>query len=306
MIMGRMTDTSSVSVIIPIRNGTSLLRECLQSLAEQELPPGLSEVLICDDGSTDDLRPTVEEFSGRLPGLRLLRQSPKGPAAARNLGFRSCNADIYVCIDSDLVCTEGFLSHLVSSFGQHPEWVAAESTVLPKGEKSLLFDAPENHGGTYVSGGGAYRADALRRAGGFDEAYPYPACEDAEIGARLLNLGAYGYVPEAIVYHPTRRVTLATHWRWRKFWKYIMINAKRYGFLSFPGRSAGRFPRLRVALAAVITLPGGRFLLACTRIRHNPKEACLACVYALFDVVCGLLALPDILFAPVPPRKNYL
>jgi hypothetical protein len=85
-----------------------------------------------------------------------------------------------------------------------------------------------------------------------------------------------------------------------------MILAKRYGFLAFPGHPAGPFPRLRVALAAVLTLPAGRFLGALKQTARNPGGALLACASALFDVVCGLAALPEILFAPVPERKNYL
>jgi hypothetical protein len=126
------------------------------------------------------------------------------------------------------------------------------------------------------------------------------------LAARLLKLGEYGYVPQAVAYHPVRRVTLRTHWRWRRHWKYEMILAKRYGFLSFPGHPAGPFPRLRVALAAIVTLPAGRFIEGVKYIRHKPSEGMLACLYALFDVICGLWALPSILFSSVPPRRNYL
>ena len=84
-----------------------------------------------------------------------------------------------------------------------------------------------------------------------------------------------------------------------------MILAKRYGFLAFPGKSAGPFPRLRVALAAVVTLPLGRFIEGIRYLRKDVASAILACVYALFDVVCGICALPEILFAKVPPQCDY-
>ena len=294
------------AVVIPVRNQLNLLVRCLESLRKQQFPDGRGEVLICDDGSTEDLSVAVEKLKPSLPNLRILRQSPKGPAAARNLGFRSSCAEIFVCVDSDIICAPNFLNSLVTTLRSHPEWVAAEATVLPQGEKSILFDAPVNHGGTYGSGASAYRSKALQKVGGFDETFPFPACEDVDLGAKLLRLGSYGYVPEAIVYHPTRRVTLATYWRWRRFWKYVMILGKRYGFLAFPGRKIGKFPRLRVALAAVLTLPGGRFLLGCSHLPKNKKEGLLACFYSLFDVICGIFALPDILLADVPPERNYL
>lgn len=298
--------TMSVALVIPARNRPDLLEKCLESLACQALPEGVSEILVCDDGSSEDLATVVGRFGARLPNIRLVRQRPKGPAAARNLGFRSSEADVFVCVDSDVICAEGFVEKLVHALWCNQDWVAAEGSVVPVGDKGFFFDAPVNHGGTYGTGASAYRRSALHEVGGLDETFPFAACEDAELAGRLLRLGRYGYVPEAIVYHPTRRVTWRMQWRARKYWRYVMILAKRYGFLAFPGRPAGPLPRLRVALAAVVTLPGGRLLKALKHAAANPKEGLLACGSAILDVLCGLAALPEILFAPVPGRKNYL
>jgi GT2 family glycosyltransferase len=295
-----------VTIVIPARNRPDLLKKTLESLAYQTLPTGVSEVLVCDDGSSEDLAAVVESFSSRLPNVRLVRQPPKGPAAARNMGFRSSEADIFVCIDSDIICAPDFVLNLVEALRSRPDWVAAEGSVVPLGEKGFFFDAPVNHGGTYGTGASAYRRSALHQAGGLDESFPFAACEDAELAARLLRLGLYGYVPDAVVYHPTRRVTWRIRWHTRKYWRYVMILAKRYGFLAFPGHPAGPLPRLRVALAAVVTLPGGRFLEALKHTAANPKEGLLACGSVMLDVICGLAALPEILFAPVPERKEYL
>jgi len=223
------------------------------------------------------------------------------------MGFRASTASIFVCLDSDMTCSPNFLRTLVEALEKHRQWVAAEGRIIPTGGKdSPLWDAPTNDGSNYLSGASAYRAEALNLAGGFDEEFLLPACEDADLAARLLKIGKYGYVAEAVAYHPTRRVTLGTHWRWRRYWKYEMILAKRHGFLAFPGRPAGRFPRLRVALAAVVTLPSGRFIEGLRYLKREPLDGILACLYALFDIFCGIWALPDILFAPVPPRRNYL
>ena len=296
-----------VAVVIPARNRPDLLEECLSSLAKQDFPLNECEILVCDDGSTEDLQPIVDKFNKSIPNLRLLKQQPKGPAAARNMGFRSSMAEIFVCVDSDIICKKEFLRQIIRALESNSNWVAAQGTVLPKGDiDSILFDAPRGDGHAYLSGASAYRAEVLRNVGGFDESFPLPACEDADLAARLLKIGNYGYVPEATVYHPVRRVTVRTHWRWRRHWKYEMILAKRYGFLAFPGNPAGRFPRLRVGLAAVITLPGGRLIEGIKYMRRKPSEGILACLYALFDVFCGLWALPTILFSVVPPQRNYL
>ena len=221
------------------------------------------------------------------------------------MGIRSSRAGIVVCVDSDVVCTPSFLTKLLGALGAHKNWVAAEASVIPiEGSDSPLWDAPYNKGGAYLTAASAYRMEGLVCAGGFDETMV--VCEDPELATRLFRLGEYGYVPDAVVYHPRRRVTLRTHWQSRRHWKYVMILAKRHGFLAFPGKSAGRFPRVRVALAAVVTLPAGRFIEGMRHLRNNVRIGALACAYAIFDVFCGLCALPEILFSKVPPQRNYL
>jgi GT2 family glycosyltransferase len=273
----------------------------------QDFPINQCEVIVCDDHSEEDLEPVIKMFLPHLPKLKLLRQPEhRGPAAARNMGFRSSLADIFVCVDSDIICHPQYLTELIEALEANPKWVSAEATITPiGGSVSPLWDAPVGEGKAYLSSASAYRSVALRQAGGFDEIFPF-YCEDAELAAELLLLGEYGYVPKSIAYHPRRRVTLRTHWHWRFTWKYIMILAKRHGCLAFPGRPVGRFPRTRVALAAVITLPLGRFLEACKHTKRNFREGIIASLHALFDVICGLTALPVILFSPVPPRRNYL
>jgi len=296
------------AVVIPVRNRPDLLEKCLDSIRKQQFPDGRGEVLICDDGSTEDLSAVVERFISSLPNLRILRQPPKGPAAARNLGLRWTNADIIVLLDSDVICEKHFLRKIIEALYAHLNWAGAEASILPEGKKEgPLWESPVcRDGGLYQTAGIAYRREALIRVGGFDEAFKLPACEDAEIAWRILKENVIGFVPEAIVYHPARRVTLRTLWRWSKFWKYEMILAKRYGFLAFPGRPAGRVPRFRVALCAVINLPGRIFLDACKYLPMSPREGIITWGYAFFNFICGLVALPEILFGEIPEREKYV
>jgi GT2 family glycosyltransferase len=198
--------------------------------------------------------------------------------------------------------------HLVTALNKNPDWLGAEARIEPNGaEKSLLCDSPVcENGGRYHTAAIAYRRDALVRVGGFDELFKMPVCEDVDLAVQVLKLGAIGFVPDAVAKHPQRRITLTTHWRWRHSWKYVMIVAKRYGFLAFPEKDAGRFPRLRVGLAAVVTQPAGRFIEGIRYMRKDFFEGSLASFYALFDVLCGIWALPSIFFSRVPERKNYL
>lgn len=307
MVNGR-GNTLKVSIVIPIRNQPKLLVQCLSFLANQDFRPNEYEVLVCDDGSTEDLSHIVEKFRTEIPYVRLLTQQPKGPAAARNLGVRESRAPIVIFMDSDIMPDYAMACRLVYALNQNATWMGAEARIEPiGGEESPLWDGPVCYnGGRYHTAAIAYRRDALFKARGFDETFNVPACEDVDLAERVLQIGPIGFVPEAIAKHPRRRITLRTHWRWRKFWRYEMILSKRYGFLSFREHPAGRFPRLRVALAAVVTLPAGRLFEGIKYIRYKSVDGSLACLYALIDAFLGIFVLPEIIFFRVPPQRDYL
>jgi GT2 family glycosyltransferase len=297
-----------VSVVVPVRNRMDLLVRTLETLIEQDYSPAEYEIVVCDDGSTDDVASVLARFGTAPVEIRLEKQSPLGPAAARNLGIRVSHAPVVIFVDSDVQADRTLICSLIKALDAHPEWLGAEAALHPAGKKTgILWDAPSStEGGHYHTAAIAYRRGALLAVGGFDEEFKLPACEDVELATRVLEHGPIGFVPEAKVWHRSRRITGLTHWRWRRHWRYETILAVRYGILAFPSKSCGSFPRMRVALAAVATLPAGRFLSALKSCADTPTDAFLAALYALFDVLCGLWVLPSILFAPEPARRDYL
>jgi GT2 family glycosyltransferase len=303
-----MCSRPRLSVVVPVRNRADLLWQTLDALAEQDLGAENFEVVVCDDGSTDDLSVVSEHFRSGSISIRWERQPPMGPAAARNLGVRASSAAIVLFMDSDVIPKPSVLRLLLSALEEHPAWCGAEAALHPIGdEQGILWDAPVSLvGGHYHTAAIAYRREVLVVAGGFDEKFLLPACEDVELAVRVLRHGPIGFVPEAVVQHPLRRVTWRIHWRWRRHWRYVTILALRYGILGFPGNPAGACPRLRLALAAVLTLPTGRFTTAWKAGIAGSVDGVKGMLYAMFDVVCGILALPAILLAPIPIRRDYL
>lgn len=89
-----------VSVIIPTHNRRGMLREAIASARAQTLPP--TQIIVCDDGSTDG---TEEDFREPDALLTYLRQAQAGPAAARNMGLRAAQGDAVAFLDSDDVWT---------------------------------------------------------------------------------------------------------------------------------------------------------------------------------------------------------
>src|SRR5829696_3704016 len=101
----------TLSIIIPTYNRKDLLRETLNSLAQQTYPSNHFEVIIVDDGSTDGTAAIAAEAFPFI--LRYFWQSNQGDASARNLGAQQSQADILVFLDDDILVGTGYLTHLI-------------------------------------------------------------------------------------------------------------------------------------------------------------------------------------------------
>ncbi len=85
-----------VSVIIPTYNRAAMLGAAIESALAQTRPPG--EIIVVDDGSTDDTANVVSGFGGRV---RCISQENRGVAAARNAGIGAAKGDLIAFLDSD-------------------------------------------------------------------------------------------------------------------------------------------------------------------------------------------------------------
>jgi glycosyltransferase involved in cell wall biosynthesis len=99
------------TVIIPTYNRSRLLDHTLSSLTRQTLTRDEFEVMVVDDGSSDDSRAVAESYIGRLR-LRYFYQPDEGfrAAAARNIGIRHATADVCVFVDSGMLLHPVFLA----------------------------------------------------------------------------------------------------------------------------------------------------------------------------------------------------
>jgi glycosyltransferase involved in cell wall biosynthesis len=105
------------SVIVPTYNRVDQLRRLLSALARQAFSLGRFEVLICDDGSTEDLSPVLAEVV-HCHGLELihLRRPRCGPGQARNLGLAHSRGELVAFTDSDCEPDADWLRKLDRAF----------------------------------------------------------------------------------------------------------------------------------------------------------------------------------------------
>jgi len=202
-----------LSVVIPTYNRLPILRQCLEALERQQLAAPLErfEVVLVDDGSTDETVSWLEANAAAFPHLRLLRQDHGGPAEGRNRGVAAARGDVIVFIDSDLVVTPVFLASHASALAR--DWqqrgdrlsftygavINTANFADPTAEPHKLSDLSWAY---FATGNVAIDRQVLERSGLFDTAFRLYGWEDLELGERLRRMGVrLVRCPQAIGYH---------------------------------------------------------------------------------------------------------
>lgn len=199
------------SVVVPTYNRRLILEKCLSALECQQLSEHNYEVVLVDDGSTDETIRWLQLHEAEFPHLRLLFQDHQGPAAARNLGVEQAIGDTIVFIDSDLVVTEHFLQAHANALLQGQQQLGSDRLLTygrvintcnfdnPTAEPYKLTDFSAAY---FATGNVAIARTWLEQAGLFDTRFQLYGWEDLELGVRLKQLGLkLVKVPDAVGYH---------------------------------------------------------------------------------------------------------
>ena len=109
---------TSVSVVMPVRDGERFLRESVESTLGQTRAE--LELIAVDDGSTDGTPDILTEVAGRDSRVRVHRQEPRGLAAALNAGCALATAPLIARMDADDVMLPGRLARQVAFLDAHP------------------------------------------------------------------------------------------------------------------------------------------------------------------------------------------
>ncbi len=98
-----------ISIIVPVYNRADEINDFLKSFLVQKSAD--FEILIVDDGSTDELKEIISLYSSELV-IRYFYQQNQGPGAARNLGMKEAEGEYFVFIDSDCTVPENYIQNL--------------------------------------------------------------------------------------------------------------------------------------------------------------------------------------------------
>jgi glycosyltransferase involved in cell wall biosynthesis len=190
-----MTARPSVTVIVPAYNAAEDLEACLAALApSRDL---FSEIIVVDDGSTDDSASIAARMGARVV---VTPQSRSGAATARNIGAGASSGDILIFVDADvcvhpdtveralaLLAADPGLGAVSGSYDDEPHTVG-DVSVWRNLLHCYTHHTARTDTRTFWTGFGAIRRQLLEIAGGFDPGFE--STEDMELGARLRAGGA--------------------------------------------------------------------------------------------------------------------
>ncbi|MFH0963435.1 MAG: glycosyltransferase family 2 protein [Planctomycetota bacterium] len=211
-----------VSVIIRTYNRAEMICRVLRSVAAQRFDRYPVEVIVVDDGSTDDTPARCAEFARTLPQLRVIRRVRGGCAEARNAGIAAARGEFLLFTDDDCICEPGWIAALVDALEKHGIVAGAVWTRTDNFLK-LCHNIAEFHqvmagkpAGfiTFPAGANwAWRADVIRRLGPFSAQNEIGEDTCHSLSALEAGLRIY-FEPRAVVIHDPPRTSLARVFRY--------------------------------------------------------------------------------------------
>lgn len=221
------------SVIIPAFNAGNTLSACLEALDQQSVSKEDYEVIVVDDGSSDNTSKIAKSFD-----IKYIYQANRGPAAARNRGAREAKGEIILFTDADCLAGRTWMQEMVLPF-EDPVVTAVKGSYKTRQTRLAARFAQAEFEDRYEflqrqasidmidTYSAAFKKDIFQRMGGFDERFTVANNEDTDFSYRLAKAGhKLVFNPEAFVYH-THPDTLGKYLKvkfWRGYWRIVVYH----------------------------------------------------------------------------------
>jgi histidinol-phosphate phosphatase family protein len=186
--------TARFDLVIPTLRRPSLSQLLLALDTGRGPAPG--RVIIVDDRPRPAFARELPEFRGKLRGrVEVVRSGGRGPAAARNLGWRACSAPWIAFVDDDVLTPESWLARLHDDIANLDKNVAGSQGRIhvphPAGRAATDWERSVIglESARWITADMTYRRSALELLGGFDERFMRAYREDSELAIRALRAG---------------------------------------------------------------------------------------------------------------------
>jgi glycosyltransferase involved in cell wall biosynthesis len=270
-----------VTTIIPVFNRAAMLREAVRSVLAQTYRP--IEILIVDDGSTDDTGAAADALAAAHPEIRVIHQENRGVGLAREAGRLAARGEFIQHLDSDDVLLPRKFELQVAGLNAHPEcgisygWTRSDGAVSKRtGERIETLFPAMLQSRWWDTPAPLYRASLVAAAGPWlalrmEEDWEYDA-RIAALGVRLhyvddwvCELGSHGeprlsrrgHLPEILRDRAAAHARILDHARragirndapeMRHFARELFLLARQCGAAGLPAESRMLFERAREA-----------------------------------------------------------
>jgi cellulose synthase/poly-beta-1,6-N-acetylglucosamine synthase-like glycosyltransferase len=207
-----------VSIIIPVKNEASLLKNCLESILNLDYPKNKIEVIIADGMSTDNTAEVARKY-----GAKVVLNEKQTVSPGRNVAFKHATGEIVAFTDADCIVDKNWIKNALKYFAGSKVACVGGPNLTPPDEGDFgkavgfvfnqsLFAAGSIHAREIneimsvrsIPGCNAiYRREALDKVMPIDESLL--TCDDTELNQRLIDIGyKLLYTPDVFVWHYRR------------------------------------------------------------------------------------------------------
>lgn len=256
----------SVSVIIPAYNESHGITETVESVFEQTYG-GDVEIVITDDGSTDNTWEVIGWLEATYENIRIVQQENAGSGVARNTALENATNEIVLSLDADTVIEPNAIENMVRKFDSD-DVVAVGGNVNVRNDdrivtKTQLFDyslaftvgrmfqSRLNHVLCLSGSFSAFRRDVLSGIGGWKTNPKY--ADDFEISIRMAEQGNINYSQNACANTEAPR-TIRGLWKQRTWWARLGVNTMILHWKSNFNPSFGMAGMIGLPLKGALTI----------------------------------------------------
>lgn len=236
-----MSGRAQITVLMATRNQSATLRQALESILKQTLSPETFEVLVVNDGSTDETEKILKGYSDRV---KTISQPPEGLVHACNRGLKELTTPFFARIDSDDFASSTWLSRCLETLLPHPDAVCVTPDyveVLPDNIRKPKFTL-ERDLYTLSACGTLMRTEAVRQVGGYRPFY----WEEYDLYLRLIQVGRFLHLSEPLYFYRRHSESMTADEKARRAgWQELI---KTWG--KQPLEAAGRSRELQEVLAS--------------------------------------------------------